>query len=334
MLDLESTGPDLGDLAPQRNPAALTWKGCAYLSPRCSICAHSQENTLSQMLTGHLLRQDGQRYTMGDVVAWARLSGAPVSKAALSRHLSGHVRGTPRPQETPQEVTGGRVSRHIKRAAEALVHAVFEQVRAEFAEAITDAVRDAKQTPESRAASHPAERLDVEQPGEGQTPVTVPRAATGKPRKTTVKGDRHRSMPRTFQSALKLEAALNRIQAMPHAMRPTLLRELAAEHGKDTRTARRWLSAYEQHGLAGIMQTKRHDSGAVRVPLATVRALQEFVEAHPHLSTRKLYRLLKTQQHELLEYEGKQGNTRLVSITTLAKLARQMRHPVGEPEEG
>lgn len=70
--------------------------------------------------------------------------------------------------------------------------------------------------------------------------------------------------------------ALERFSAVlrPHLDDGVPLAHLAAEHGLPLRTARRWLSAYRRHGLAGLVRSPRADRGRRRLPAELVALIE------------------------------------------------------------
>ncbi|GAA5441769.1 hypothetical protein Dcae01_03310 [Deinococcus caeni] len=316
-------GSDMhGSLEPVQNPNAPTYQRPFPPSRRCSLCRSTHADTLNGMLLGTLIKLDGQRYNMREVAAWAASQGVSLSKAAVSRHYNRHLLPAQTDQGTQaQPLKQSGVSKHIRRAAESLVTGLVEMVRNEFAAAVLDttqAMSDLREPPGPESSQLPAATIEA---------TTELRKAS---HEASFKGRRKWAVPKTLESAHKLEAALNRIQVMPVGMRGPLFEKLSREYGTDPNTVRRWLRQYEQDGLGGILRVTRSDRGHMRLPADQVRGIMEVIEAWPTLSNRKLYALLSETRPELLELPDLNGKARRISSGTIAKLARQIRHPISE----
>lgn len=58
---------------------------------RCKICNSTLRDLIDQMLLGNEPRDDGSRWRLEDIVAWAKERGLHTSIAALSRHRNSHL---------------------------------------------------------------------------------------------------------------------------------------------------------------------------------------------------------------------------------------------------
>lgn len=318
----------LAVLKPKRAPAQPPLERHLYKSVRCNVCLSPQVHRIDQMLIGNVLKQDGSRFTFEDIQEWARLHGVSVSKAGLSRHKTEHLMprlpaqvAAEKPRAAGLEgMLEGMVRDAVKEVLGDMVTRKVKLMRAQPVDAVGDDASDGAETAD-QPALHVAARATAKRPSARKRP-SAPHAGTGR-----------KALPRDFREALKLEAALNDVQLLPVGMRAPRLRELAAGYGVDLRTAQRWLSQYEQHGLAGITRVQRGDKGSLRLPPGHVRQLGEFVALHSNLSPRKIYALIEMKQPELLEYSSRSGSARKISLPSLRKIIQQVRNSSAELDD-
>jgi putative transposase len=83
--------------------------------------------------------------------------------------------------------------------------------------------------------------------------------------------------PLTSVSEAARARALDRFQQLvqPHLEDGVPLARVAAAHGIPVRSARRWLQAYQQHGLSGLVRPPRADRGR---PRRVTPACQQLIE--------------------------------------------------------
>lgn len=90
-------------LKPKRSAAQPPLDKHYYTSTRCTVCNSAHVHRIDQMLSGNVLKQDGKRFSYGEILLWARMKGVTLSKAGLSRHRSDHLLPRLKAQESDLE---------------------------------------------------------------------------------------------------------------------------------------------------------------------------------------------------------------------------------------
>lgn len=118
-----------GGLKPRRAASQPSLTKHYYTSVTCNVCSSDHAHRIDQMLVGNLVKQDGKRFTLNEIIVWGQLQGLKLSKAGISRHRTRHL--MPRLNQPIRESDRGGMDGALRRMMREMIQEVLVEALGE-----------------------------------------------------------------------------------------------------------------------------------------------------------------------------------------------------------